>query len=55
MLSTRKYLIGGWDLSSCLTGLLRVDLGSSEEGDWLLAAITSRALISDNNEKLAFL
>ena len=27
--------------------------GSSGQGDWLLTAITSRALISDNNEKLA--
>lgn len=54
MLSTRKYFVRGWDPSLCLTGLPCVGLGSSEEGGWLLAAITSGALISDNNEKLAF-
>lgn len=45
-------LVGSPDLSLLPAGF---GSGPQEEEDWLLAAITSGALISDNNEKLAFL
>lgn len=49
-----KYFIGSWVAGPFLVAhRLPVGLGSSGEGDWLPAAITSRVLISDNNEKLA--
>lgn len=46
--------MGGSVAGSCfVAGRLPMGLGASKEG-WLLAAITSRAPVSDNNEKLAF-